>query len=379
MTVFKTFWKVVNKYKGTIILYTVMLLTFGTMNLKTNDINTTFTNSKPDVLIIDQDESLISKNLVDYFDKFANLVKVEESEDKIDDALFYRDVSYVIYIPYGYEKDILNGINPELEIKSAGDYEASLANMLLSRYINVQNIYSKSVDNDELIEAINNNLANSANVNIVSKMDNVKSSNMASFFNFASYSIMAVIMYIICLVLSSFHDENVNKRIIVSSMNYKKYNRLVLISSFGFSFIVWILYTLLGFVLLDDMLSIRGVIYIINTFVFSFCALNLALLISSLTSNKNAINGIVNVLALGQAFLCGAFIPAEFLPEFVLKIAHIFPSYWYINSNNLMSTMEVINFNNMKPVFANLLVLIVFSIVFMIINNFVSLKKQVVD
>lgn len=379
MTVFKTFWKVVNKYKGTIILYTVMLLTFGTMNLKTNDINTTFTNSKPDVLIIDQDESLISKNLVDYFDKFANLVKVEESEDKIDDALFYRDVSYVIYIPYGYEKDILNGINPELEIKSAGDYEASLANMLLSRYINVQNIYSKSVDNDELIEVINNNLANSANVNIVSKMDNVKSSNMASFFNFASYSIMAVIMYIICLVLSSFHDENVNKRTIVSSMNYKKYNRLVLISSFGFSFIVWILYTLLGFVLLDDMLSIRGVIYIINTFVFSFCALNLALLISSLTSNKNAINGIVNVLALGQAFLCGAFIPAEFLPEFVLKIAHIFPSYWYINSNNLMSTMEVINFNNMKPVFANLLVLIIFSIVFMIINNFVSLKKQVVD
>ena len=379
MTVFKTFWKVVNKYKGTIILYTVMLLTFGTMNLKTNDINTTFTNSKPDVLIIDQDESLISKNLVDYFDKFANLVKVEESEDKIDDALFYRDVSYVIYIPYGYEKDILNGINPELEIKSAGDYEASLANMLLSRYINVQNIYSKSVDNDELIEAINNNLANSANVNIVSKMDNVKSSNMASFFNFASYSIMAVIMYIICLVLSSFHDENVNKRIIVSSMNYKKYNKLVLISSFGFSFIVWILYTLLGFVLLDDMLSIRGVIYIINTFVFSFCALNLALLISSLTSNKNAINGIVNVLALGQAFLCGAFIPAEFLPEFVLKIAHIFPSYWYINSNNLMSTMEVINFNNMKPVFANLLVLIIFSIVFVIINNFVSLKKQVVD
>lgn len=376
MTVFKTFWKVVNKYKGTIILYTVMLLTFGTMNLKTNDINTTFTNSKPDVLIIDQDESLISKNLVDYFDKFANLVKVEESEDKIDDALFYRDVSYVIYIPYGYEKDILNGINPELEIKSAGDYEASLANMLLSRYINVQNIYSKSVDNDELIEAINNNLANSANVNIVSKMDNVKSSNIASFFNFASYSIMAVIMYIICLVLSSFHDENVNKRTIVSSMNYKKYNRLVLISSFGFSFIVWILYTLLGFVLLDDMLSIRGVIYIINTFVFSFCALNLALLISSLTSNKNAINGIVNVLALGQAFLCGAFIPAEFLPEFVLKIAHIFPSYWYINSNNLMSTMEVINFNNMKPVFANLLVLIIFSIVFMIINNFVSLKNK---
>ena len=32
MTVFNTFWKVINKYKGTIILFTVMLVTFGGIN-----------------------------------------------------------------------------------------------------------------------------------------------------------------------------------------------------------------------------------------------------------------------------------------------------------------------------------------------------------
>lgn len=42
MTVFKTFWKIVNKYKGTIILYTVMLISFGGINLASNDTTTTF-------------------------------------------------------------------------------------------------------------------------------------------------------------------------------------------------------------------------------------------------------------------------------------------------------------------------------------------------
>ena len=33
MTVFRTFWKLVRKYKGMIILYTVMLILFGSINM----------------------------------------------------------------------------------------------------------------------------------------------------------------------------------------------------------------------------------------------------------------------------------------------------------------------------------------------------------
>ena len=53
MTVFKTFWKVVNKYKGTIIGYTVLLLIFGTLSMSSNDVTEDFKSSKPDVIIVD--------------------------------------------------------------------------------------------------------------------------------------------------------------------------------------------------------------------------------------------------------------------------------------------------------------------------------------
>ena len=379
MTVFKTFWKIINKYKGTIILYTVILIIFGGINMSTNDTGTTFVDSKPDILIINKDEEIgITKNLVDYLKQNSNIINVKNNEEAINDALFYRDVNYVIYIPENYRQDVLNGLNPEINIKSTGDYSASLAEMMLSRYVQIQNIYKDNINNeDELIEAINNNLSKKSSVEMTSKLDASKMTKVASYFNFASYSIMAVVIFIICLVLSSFHEKTVKKRTIISSMNYKEHNRLILFASFMYSVIVWFLYVVLGLILLGNIIfTARGLVYLLNTFVFTFCALTIALLISTIVSNKNAINGIVNVVALGSAFLCGAFVPAEWLPKAVLNIAHILPAYWYINSNDLLKTMETINFETLKPVFNNMLVILAFAILFIIMNNIISKKKQ---
>ena len=246
MTVFNTFWKIVKKYKGTIILYTVLLVVFGTINMTSSNVNTTFTNSKPSVLIVNEDENIgLTKNLINYIEKNSEIKKIANSESARDDAIFYRDVNYIIYIPKGYRKDILSGKNVNIDIKSSKDFNSSLADMILSRYLKVQSIYSENIkDEKELIDAINNNLSTKANVEITSKVDKSYFSNLANYFNFASYSIMAVTIYIICLVLSSFNEQTVSKRIITSSMNYKKHNRLILYSSFIYSFIVWILYVI---------------------------------------------------------------------------------------------------------------------------------------
>ena len=379
MTVFKAFWKVIKKYKGTIILYTVMLVLFGGLNMTSNNISTTFVDSKPDILIVNNDEEIgLTKNLVDYLKSNANVIDVEKDEDAINDSLFYREVNYVIYIPKNYREDILNGLNPEIEIKTTGDYESGLAEILLSRYLKVQKIYSNNIeDESELISLINENMNIKTNVELMSKVDTTKTSKIARYFNFASYSIMAVVIYIICLVLSSFHEKNVNKRNIVSSMNYKKQNRLILYASISYGVIIFILYVLLGIIILGtDILNLRGFIYILNTLLFTFCSLTIALFISTAINNKNAINGIVNVVALGSAFLCGAFVPAQWLPKSVLTLAHILPSYWYINSNDLLANLEVINITTLNRIFINMAVVIVFSLLFIVLNNIASKKKR---
>ena len=379
MTVFKTFFRIVNKLKPTIILYTALLIIFGAVNMKTSDNNINFVNSKPDILIINQDVNKgLTKNLIDYMKKNSNIVKVENNEEKINDSLFYREISYVIYIPKDYRKNVLLGKNPKLDIKKTDEYDAHLSEMMLKRYIKLQNIYNEEAGSeDELITLINDNINDDANIKITSKVDTSKTYNIAYYFNFASYSILAIIIYIICLVLCSFKEESISKRINISSINYKSHNNKILLASIVFSSIVWLLFVIIGVIVVGDiMFSIRGLISIINSFIFTFCALTLSILISSLTNNKNAISGIVNVIALGSAFLCGAFVPAEYLPNSVLNFAHILPAYYYINSNDLLKNIDVINISSMHPIIINMIIIIIFSILFIILNNVVTRKKR---
>lgn len=378
MTVYKTFLKVLNKSKVPIIMYTVFLIIFGSLSFSNNSTAMDFTASKPDIVIVNDDEEVgITKNLIDYLKENTDVRDIKD-ENAINDALFYRDVNYVIYIPKNYRNDFLTGNNPEIKIKSTKDYYSSLADIILNRYLTVANTYKETYSDESIIiEKINNSLNTSTKVDIKSKIDTNTLSKATRYYDFLNYSMMAGAIYVICLVLSSFHEEKVKKRIIVSSMDYKKQNNILLFANSIFAIIVWLVYVILSIILCGDViLSSRGLIYILNSFIFTICCVTIAFLISNLINNKNAINGIINVVALGSSFLCGAFVPVEFLPDSVIKIAHLLPSYWYINSNELIKTLEVVNLDTLKPIIINMLVILLFSLIFIIISNIVTKKKN---
>lgn len=378
MTVFKTFLKVLNKCKGTIIMYTVILVCFGIFNMKTSDNQANFVASKPDVLIINNDvEEGITKNLIEYIEKNSEIIEVKDDEEARNDALFYRDVNYIIYIPENFREDFLNKKNPKIEIKSTGDYQASLAEMMLERYLRIANTYTNTLNSEkEIINSINETLEKETTVELTSNLDTDNLSKMAFYYNFANYSMLAGCVYVICIILSSFKSEMIKKRTTVSSMNYKKYNIQLLLSNSLFAFVLALLYAGLSFILIGNtMFTLNGLFSILNLFVLTFCALTIAFLIGNLLSNKNAINGIVNVVALGSSFLCGSFVPAEWLPDSILKIAHILPSYYYVQNNEILKEMEIFNLETLKPVLINMAIVLGFSLVFIIITNVVTKKK----
>lgn len=382
MTVFKTVLKIVNKYKFTVILYAVMLIFFGGINFKTNNNSISYVATKPDILIINADEEVgITKDLIDYLAKNTNIKDLDTDNESINDALFYRDVSYIIYIPENFRNDFLSGKNPQINIKTTNEYNSVLAENLLDNYMKTATIYRNSmISEEDLIQKVNQTINVTTEVEVTSKLDTDTLSQVTFYFNFLNYCILAGCVYVICLLLSSFREKNIHKRMIIGSTNYKKLNRELLISMGVISFVLWIFYIVLAFILLGKgVISGHGVIYIINSFIFMICALTLAFLIGNIVNNKTAINGIINVVALGSSFLCGAFVPMEWLPNSVLTLAHILPSYWYIKTNELLKTIEIFNFDTMQPIIINMLVILGFSFVFVLITNVVSNKKRKID
>ena len=382
MIVFKTILKILNKLKGLIILYTVMLISVTLVN-QTSDNVDSFEEVKPSVIIVNNDKSKngVTNHFIKYLENYMEVKDIDTgNEEKIDDALFYRDVSLVVYIPDGFGDDLLDSKDVSVEYKISGDKGSSYGKMLVQNYFDSFNIYNNYYDGDELFDRLDNALNLDVNVEVKSKLDTNSLSRMARFFNFLNYAILAGCVYSISMILASLKSENVRKRTIVSSYDYKKYNRIVLEACSIVIIGMWLLYMILALIIFKDLfISMNGLWYVINSFVFSLCSLCIGFLIGNITQNKGAISGIVNVISLGSSFLCGCFVPFEFMPDYVIKIAHIFPTYYFVINNEALKVMDNFSLSSVSPLILNMGIVLIFGVCFVIITNYVSKKKQVLN
>lgn len=382
MIVFKTILKILNKLKGLIILYTIMLVSVTLVNQTSGNVDS-FEEIKPSVIIVNNDksESKVTNHFIKYLENHMEVKDIDtDNEEKIDDALFYRDVSLVVYIPNGFGDDLLDSKDVSVEYKISGDKGSSYGKMLVQNYFDSFNIYNNYYDGDKLFDRLDNALNLDLNVEVKSKVDTNSLSRMARFFNFLNYAILAGCVYSISMILASLKSENVRKRTIVSSYDYKKYNRIVLEACSVVIIGMWILYMILALIIFKDLfISMNGLWYVINSFVFSLCSLCIGFLIGNITQNKGAISGIVNVVSLGSSFLCGCFVPFEFMPDYVIKIAHIFPTYYFVINNEALKVMDNFSLSSVSPLILNMGIVLIFGVCFVIITNYVSKRKQVLN
>ena len=392
MIVFKTFWRIMKRYWWIVFIYVAILTSLSVINLNAAPV-TDFVDTKPEITIVSQDSSDLTtkpftKNFLDYLSKNTKIIDLKESETT--DALFYQKISMILYLPEDLESKILSGQKITLDYRTSGNYTAELSKNLIKRYFELQRteiLESKnsskeqsnipSEDSEKIISNLNQRLDQSPTVRLASK-NATNLSKIAAFFNFASYTIMAIILYVTCFINASFNKSPVKKRTMVSSLQLKKYNFSLLLANSIFAFSVFVLLTTLSFFVLGNIVLTPFFIFeILNILLYTLAALTLAELVSTFNLSRDAVSGVVNLLSLAPAFLSGAFVPTYFLPSFVLTIAHIFPTYWFIDTNSKITTMTEFSFNSFLTILPNLLVLALFSVIFIVANLVLSKKKRV--
>ena len=132
MTVSRAFWKIALKNIGTIIMYTVILVMFGTMNMSANNTSLQFEARKPAIVVFNEDENVgITKSFVDYLEKNTEIKSDYKDDDKLKDALFYEQVILVLEIPKGFHQDLTFGNEPEIKMRSSAGYQAELAKVVV--------------------------------------------------------------------------------------------------------------------------------------------------------------------------------------------------------------------------------------------------------
>ncbi len=93
--------------------------------------------------------------------------------------------------------------------------------------------------------------------------------------------------------------------------------------------------------------------------------------------NSETSGGIKDIFITGSCFIGGVFVPAEYLPEMVSKIAAFTPTYWFVQNNNLISETLSYNQTFAESFWFNGCVLVAFAAVFSMIQFI--LGKETID
>lgn len=342
MQVFKSYFKIFNKYKGQLIMYLgifTALLSGFVMNNRGDD--TEYVNANYSFAVYDYDDSEESRELVSFLsDKHEKVDIKADDKEVIQDELFNRNINCLLRIPQGFSDAIEAGDGEKvLEVVTIpGTKYNALLESDLDRFVNYATMYVKAgYSSKEAVKKAMDILSQTAEVSLLGGEDLSSHSNSYHFFNYLGWVLMCMVITAITPTLAVYNRKELQKRISCSAYPFSKINTELFlgVAVMGVG-ICGILLILASIITGGEVWSMNGVFYMLNTFCYMFVALSVAFLVSRLTDKEQVISMVANVVSLGMAFLCGIFVPMEYLGENVIKVAHFLPAYWFSQGTQLI-------------------------------------------
>jgi ABC-2 type transport system permease protein len=155
-------------------------------------------------------------------------------------------------------------------------------------------------------------------------------------------------------------------------------NFQLILANLSYAVITWFVMIFMSFIMYGSyMFTAKGLLLLLNSFIFTFAALSISFLIGNSINSKGAMAAAANVVSLGSCFISGVFVPQAFLGKSVLRIASFTPNYWYVKTNN--SIVNLVNFNmeNLAPLFLNMLIVMGFAVAVLSVTLVVIKQKRI--
>ena len=335
MIVFKTFFKVLKKYKVSLLMYLgisigiiTILSSFGSKG------NTAYYSVSQQIVVKNNDNSEVSKGLIEYLSTINGIKSADDySDDQITDMMYYTRISNSLVIPAGFGEEFLKtGEIGNLKIestKNAGARMGYSSETEIDSYLNLLSGYLQGgFDLAEAHKYTVESLSDKSAVSVVADVK-VEDDKIFTVFTMLPYGILTMLLSAVLPVILRFGSALIRKRSGISSMpNSKRQIMLALASAIVTVFIVMILIGLASG-LSGEAFSGRWWLIVANFLVLSLTVVMLMVAISNLGLKPESVPGITNVIGLSFSFLGGIFVPLEFIGSGAKIIGQFLPTYWY--------------------------------------------------
>ncbi|WP_303866444.1 ABC transporter permease [Acetobacterium wieringae] len=386
MQVYKAFFRIIQKNRGQILIYLVVfmvlaLLLSGNYNPPQD---TDFTKVKVNIAFINNDEdSQLVDGLKTYLDENANLVDLPDDTQKLQDALFFRQVEYILRVPAGFTQGLLSGQDVQLEKTTVPDSTSNVyMDLLINKYLNTvktYTTYTPGLTQEDLTRYVANDLAEQSDVTMLSNgSHSIYAEKSSYYFNYLSYSLFAILILGVCSVMLVFNDTDLKRRNLCSPIRSANMNFQMILGNISFAFLTWLVLISASFVMYGSfMFTTTGLLLLLNSFVFTLAALSISYLIGNLVKSRGAMSAIANVFALGTSFLSGVFVPQELLGNNVLTMASFTPTYWYVKANNEITSAVNFNVDNLQSIFTSMVLVLAFGVAVLAVTLVLIKQRRV--
>jgi ABC-2 type transport system permease protein len=387
MPVFKAYVKIIRKNAGQLLMYIGIVLALAIMMNQFNaqKPQAGFTNTKIQLAFFNEDSGAktgIADGLKEYLQKYANFVEIANDPDKIRDALFFGEISYVIQIPAGFADNFARDGQLRLRQQSAPDSTTSAyMAMLVNKYLNTARLYRQGLPDASAGEIVSLTLANlkqETTVDMAATESWAGSyANVVYFYNYLAYALLAMLILGITTCMMTFNVLDLKRRNLCSPLTLRSLNLQMIAGGLLFSFFSWgclvaVSFTIYGRTLLTQ----AGYFLILNSFVYMLVGLALSYLVGNLLKSRNAQAAVSNVLTLGMSFISGVFVPQVILGKTVLSIARFTPTYWFVKANIAIGAQSDFSGPGMQNIITAMLVQLIFMAGFLAVASVIMLRKR---
>ncbi len=353
MQIFKTFFKVMVRYKMSITVYTliiVFMLLVLTGALSSGKEEEVVTEAQYTVLIKDEDNSDVSKELIEYIGSKHTLKEGEYTEDQIKDMLYYLTIKEYIVIPEGFgdefkklvsenatlTEDITADSLLETTYDDAMPY-AIFINMQINQYLNaVKDYMAGGLSLEEASDRCTESLDTSKYVSLYKK-ETISSERVYKAYQFLPFGIITIVFSGVLPVVLSFNGAEKKNRMIVSSCSMAKRNLMLVLGALTTSLLVVMILIAICSVTnsTDFLFTTSWWLSVANTICFTICINSLLLMITSLplgVGKEGGVNTtvfITLIISMSFSFLGGTFVDLTILGDKVAAIGRFTPNYWY--------------------------------------------------
>ncbi len=392
MITFKTFFKILSKYKISINIYLGIFIAmmFVMININTDEKTTDYEDQSISVAVIDRDGSKISEGIGEYIKAGNNEVELEDDILKIKNSVFMRETYYAVIIPEGFGSDFAKSVKEGKEPPKLGVYKLNDAiqcynmDIRVNAYMKALKTYLGVFDEDEALKKAEKTAGLKTRVAIYTgdkdKEDEVKVFSAQAdlgfvYFSYLPYIIVAIITSAVCPIILVFSGTDVRKRTEISAEKFSRRNFEIYLGIAVFTLIIDVVFAAAAWPVCHADLTVGSyVLYVINMLVFSLVSIGIAYLGGQLFKNPGTVAAFSTTVSLGIAFLGGVFVPLAYLGDSMKKLAHVIPAYYYIvaaeEARNYTSGMSLKTFT------VNIVIEIIFAALIFAAGLMMSAKHR---